>query len=118
MMMLFLLASIREVFWEAEQPGSSLFPKFPYARFVAKMLRSEIPVRVERLSGSQTCNLTANKSCDFKKLRDPVAHKYPTVFQPHFRPAGWRGLAIAVPNQAWSLERRWTLSGATTVETI
>lgn len=27
--------------------------------------------------------------------------KYPIVFQPHFRPAGWHGLAIAVPNRAW-----------------
>lgn len=63
MMMLFLLASIREVFWEAEQPGSSLFPKFPYARFVAKMLRSEIPVRVERLSESQAYVMMVNANC-------------------------------------------------------
>lgn len=50
MMLLFLLASMRAVYWEVEQPGSSTFIYFPYLRFVAKILKHEIPVSLNRLS--------------------------------------------------------------------
>ncbi|CAL1136184.1 unnamed protein product [Cladocopium goreaui] len=48
LMMLMLLTTLRSAFWETEQPGSSLFIWFPYLRFLARLFKHEVPIRVER----------------------------------------------------------------------